>query len=215
MGNRFEVGEEQADPRYGHLEGRVDHIDRKVAEHGTMLAQFGARQELQTDTLNQIAKAVNSPKRTDWQLIIMACLAITGLIGGYVEIRRSATADKMSDWIARIEKNETHIDGVLAAVNSNTAHIGGSLRRLDEVEAVAGRNDDRLRGTREDLREASTYIERLRKDADHLDVRLHQLSEAVKKNSERVAAAEVSRRAIGDYVDTLDKFGTRFKEGAK
>ena len=57
--------------------------------------------------------------------------------------------------------------------------------------------------------EFDTLTKTLKNEMEHKDELYHKLDARVRKVEQDARAAEVSRRAIGDYVKDIDRYGSR------
>ena len=116
------------------LEKRYNHLDQRVGELAQAMARQAATQESMRDTLDSIAKRVNTPQTTQWGWIIAAIgagatgtmfvmmLAISPIEKGLVEVTR--------------EHSQLH-----AEVTSRGPLLGAVEARLDRAEAELAEDD--------------------------------------------------------------------------
>jgi hypothetical protein len=122
------------------------------------------------------------------------------------------------------------IDGLSSATNRPTNWLGvGSLivtlvvvlaqyvdLRLTPIIDEIGQNRSTISILQETLQDRGVVIGnfeaqlvQIRRDLDHYDSLHHEQEKAVVELREKAAAAEVSRKAMGDYLRQVDELGSR------
>lgn len=94
-----------------------------------------------------------------------------------------------------------------------TSYVGLQMGYLAED---VNRNSEIVSGLQEFQREAhyevgrfGTKIDNLEQDSKHFDEMRHALEDRVNKLESQSSAAKVSRKAMGDYMQDLDRYGSR------
>lgn len=98
------------------------------------------------------------------------------------------------------------VDQLRETTDRNTAVLDKQWQRLNELQPFQKEMHYEV-GT---LRKS---IEILTRDAEHADMLYHQLDDRVREAEKKGAAAEVSRKAIGDFVKEVDQHGSRYWNG--
>ena len=135
--------------------------------------------------LNRMEVAIlNKPPLLNFGNVMSMLLAVAGLlygINGFVDLRLTQVREG-------IDRNEIVLDRIddkmleYAAFQREMHYeVGSFSTRLEEAESRRDRNENWIRG---------------------IDTRVREVEQ-------RTAAAEVSRKAIGDFVEDVDKYGSR------
>lgn len=126
--------------------------------------------------------------------------------------------DTLSQLSGRInEPNNTNWFGVISATVAVVAIMGaGVVMKVNPIDNRTHMNSMDIKAQTQVLADrgaaitgATILIDNLTDQLKHLDEQHHVTQEKVSELEKRSAASQVSRRAIGDYVKTMDIEGTR------
>ena len=144
-----------------HLETRYRHLDREVGSLREDVASHTATLNQMNVTLQDIAKTVNAPKRTEWQAIIAAATLVFTLAAAYstlntrpIETNLARVAERQlqsMDLIATERVANARIIGaiearILAQESENENDAAIQMRILEKLYSVGqsvGRNESR------------------------------------------------------------------------
>jgi hypothetical protein len=165
--------------RWKQTDARLEHLDSRVGSLSETMSVVLTKVDAVALGMDRITSRVNQPVNV-WAVLSFAI----GFVGLCIVI----------------------VGGVSGYVD---------LRLVPVVDEI-GQNRESLSKTWGILRERSAVIgdfgarvEQLEEDFRHTDMLRHELEEDVAVLREKAAAAEVSRRAIGDYVRQVDELGSR------
>jgi roadblock/LC7 domain-containing protein len=72
--------------RIDRVEGYVRHVDEKLTVLSNQMSGFGATQQLQTKTLQEISSKVNAPNHTNYFALGSFCLMLMGAVAAFVAL---------------------------------------------------------------------------------------------------------------------------------
>lgn len=163
------------------LREMVYHTDARVTAMEGQLDSI-AHSLSRTDTkIDQVIHAINAPKDINWVGIGALCISmIVAMFGG-----------------AR---------GMVEYVTITQAPI---LSTLDEHSDVLSHLREFQQQTHYEFGQFSTKAGQLEKEVERLWAHIHKQEDVDTVQNEKIAKAEISRRAMGDYIRQIDELGSR------
>ena len=165
--------------RWKQTDSRLEHLDGRVGALSETMSAVLTKVDAVVIGMDRITSRVNQPLNL-W--------AILSFIVAFVML-----------CLAIVAGGSTYVDlrlTPLAELDQRLIRWVGEIDgKVEQRGAVMGA--------------AKARISQLEKDLEHTDSLRHQLEEQVARLREQAAAAEVSRRATGDYVRQVDEMGSR------
>jgi len=172
------------------LEQRYQHLDDRVSSMAADMSSIRTSVQSLHGNIQAITEALSeltAPRPVNWPGIVGAAIAFMTLIA--VSIGAGTKYVSLSLEPLLTEQRRVH-------------------QKMEEVDKTIS-----YRG--EIIGRVVAQIEQTQEQQKHIDALRHELEGRVSALESRASAAEVSRRAIGDYVRDVDQHGSRKWIGEK
>lgn len=165
----------------GDLKEMVYHTDARVTAMEGRLGTIDSNQQRQEAKLDTLIHHLNQPRNVNW--------AGWGGLGLGVLLALFGAAKFMVEYTSLTD----------VPIQKDIAVLRSSDSVFSEFQ----------RATHYRFGEFDMLTKTIQSDQKHKDDLYHKLDDRVRELESKAAAAEISRRAIGDYVKEIDRLGSR------